>query len=85
MSASVISAKGWVVIPKALRERYGLKKGRKVYFVDYGGVISLIPALDDPIEQAMGMFKGGPSLTEELLRDRREELEHEEREFQKHD
>ena len=81
MPASIVSAKGWVVIPKELRERYGLKKGKKVHFVDHDGVISLIPALDDPIEQMCGMFAGGPSMTKWLLEDRRKELEHEEREI----
>jgi hypothetical protein len=27
MNTSVLSAKGWVVIPRELRERYGLEKG----------------------------------------------------------
>lgn len=81
MPTAIVSEKGWVVIPKELREKYGLKKGKRVHFVDYGGIISLIPALDDPIEQSFGMFKGGPSMAEELLHDRREELEHEEREL----
>jgi hypothetical protein len=31
--------------------------------VDYGGVLALVPALDDPIAQAQGMLAGGPSLT----------------------
>ena len=79
MSTAVVSGKGWVVIPKELRERYGLSKGKKVHFVDYGGVISLIPAPDNPISFGHGLFVGGPSMTQELLKDRQEELAHEER------
>lgn len=79
MSYSTVSKDGRGVIPKELRERYGLTKGKKVHFVDYGGVISLVPAHERPVEQAMGMFAGGESLTQGLLRDRAEELAREER------
>ncbi len=32
-----ISRKGWIVIPAALRKKYGLKPGDEVRVVDYGG------------------------------------------------
>ena len=80
MSTGIVSEKGWVVIPKELRERYGLSKGKKVHFVDYGGLISLIPAHDHPIEQTMGMLRDGSSMAQELLQDRKQELQREERE-----
>ena len=76
MPTVIVSAKGWIVIPKEIRERHGLRKGDKVHVSDLGGHISIIPATKgDPIEHAYGMFKDGPSLTEGLLKDRREELE----------
>ncbi|MBI4505042.1 MAG: AbrB/MazE/SpoVT family DNA-binding domain-containing protein [Chloroflexi bacterium] len=79
MSTATVSAKGWVVIPQEIRQKYGLKKGRKVRFIDLGGVVSIVPVPDDPIAAGLGMFKGGPSLTQGLLEDRRQELEWEER------
>jgi AbrB family looped-hinge helix DNA binding protein len=78
VTTAIISAKGWVVIPKEIRQRYGLKKGDRVHFVDYGGQIALVPALKDPIHDLRGMFKGGPSLTEALLEERRKDLQREE-------
>ena len=36
----VISEKGWVVIPAALRRKYALNPGATVQIVDYGGVFS---------------------------------------------
>lgn len=81
MAASVVSAKGWVVIPKEIRERYGLKKGSRVRFVEYDGVISLVPEVEDPIEALYGMLAGGPSLTDALLREHAEEIEKEEAEL----
>jgi AbrB family looped-hinge helix DNA binding protein len=44
MNTSTLSEKGWVVIPQDLRRRYGLKKGDRVHVIDYGGVISIVPA-----------------------------------------
>jgi len=76
-SMSVVSAKGSIVIPRVLREKYGLKKGTQVHVIDYGGVLSIIPASDDPIKASHGMLRGGPSLVEALLKSRREDLERE--------
>jgi AbrB family looped-hinge helix DNA binding protein len=72
-----LSQKGWVVIPAALRRKYGLKPGAKLQFVDYGGVLELVPVVDNPVEAAAGMLKGGKSLTEALLEEHRQELKNE--------
>ena len=78
MAIVKVSKKGWVVIPHEIRERYGIRPGDKVHIIDYGGQIALVPALKDPIHDLRGMFKGGPSLTQALLEDRRKEREREE-------
>lgn len=66
-----ISQKGWVVIPADLRRKYDLKPGDEVHVVDYGGVLSLIPTSEDPLEVAAGMLKGETSLTKTLLEERK--------------
>jgi hypothetical protein len=38
-----------------------------VRIVDYGGVLSILPAYDDPIEASAGMLKGGASLTRAVV------------------
>ena len=73
-----ISQKGWVVIPAELRKKYHLTPGTEVIVVDYGGVLSIIPAMRDPIKQGRGLLKDLPSLTEDLLKERAEELAREE-------
>jgi AbrB family looped-hinge helix DNA binding protein len=70
-----LSSKGWVVIPAAMREKYGLKPGSDVQVVDYGGVLSLVPALKDPIQAGAGMLKGGNSLTQAIVEEHRQERE----------
>ena len=73
MTTSTVSGKGWVVIPKELREKYRIKKGDRVHFVDYGGVIALVPSSRDPVRESRGLLKGGASLTEVLLALRRDD------------
>jgi len=79
MYTAIVSTKGWVVIPKHLREKYGLKKGTRVQVVDYGDALALIPLPDDPVEALHGMLGGGPSLTADLLAERAREQAREER------
>jgi AbrB family looped-hinge helix DNA binding protein len=83
MAAVKVSAKGWVVIPRDIRERNGIKPGDRVSIVDYGGSIAIIPAMKDPIREMRGMFKAGPSLTKALLEERRREREREERKMKR--
>jgi AbrB family looped-hinge helix DNA binding protein len=75
MNTSTLSEKGWVVIPQELRERYGLKKGDRVHVVDYGGVISIVPASEAPIKKSMGTLKGKTSLLKELVKSRRQDAD----------
>ncbi len=71
--ALTISNKGWVVIPAELRKKYNLLPGTEVVIVDYGGVLSIIPALKNPIKQGRGLLKGLPSLTQDLQKERTKE------------
>ena len=69
-----VSDKGWVVIPKELRELLGLKKGSKVDIVYYGGGLFIEPEDEsDPIDATDGMFQGGTSLLDTYRQYKREE------------
>ncbi|MFO7943468.1 MAG: AbrB/MazE/SpoVT family DNA-binding domain-containing protein [Anaerolineales bacterium] len=70
MTTTKVSSKGWVVIPKPLRDEFGLEPGTHVKVVAYGGVLAVIPQPDDPVEALHGMLESGPSLTEDLLAER---------------
>jgi AbrB family looped-hinge helix DNA binding protein len=74
-----VSQKGWVVIPAEIRKKYNLNPGSKVEIVDYGGVIALIPSLENPIEQGYGFLKDGPSLIQALREERESEFERDQR------
>ncbi|ADJ25494.1 transcriptional regulator, AbrB family [Dehalogenimonas lykanthroporepellens BL-DC-9] len=73
MNTAILSEKGWIVIPRELRQRYHLEKGDRMHVIDYGGVIALIPADVNPITKARGMLKGKTPLTRALTQSRREE------------
>jgi len=77
MNTGTVSAKGWVVIPQELRERYHLKKGDRVHFIDYGGVVAIVPVSRNPLKEAAGMLKGDTSLVDALLQSRREDARRE--------
>jgi AbrB family looped-hinge helix DNA binding protein len=68
-----LSQKGWVVIPAALREKYGLKPGADLQVVDYGGVLALVPAFKDPVKDGAGLLRGKDSLTAAIVEDHRQE------------
>ena len=76
--ALTISTKGWVVIPAELRKKYNLLPGTEVVIVDYGGVLSIIPALKNPIKQGRGLLKGLSSLTQDLSKERAQDRRREE-------
>jgi AbrB family looped-hinge helix DNA binding protein len=56
MYSATISSKYQVVIPRAVREQFGLKPGQKVVFVPLGQTLRLVVV--PPIEEAQGMFAG---------------------------
>lgn len=77
MATAQISAKGWIVIPAEYRRKHGLHPGTKVQIVDYGGVLAVIPVLDDPVPGARGILKTRGRLTKALVDERRRERERE--------
>ncbi len=77
MPTARVSSKGWIVIPAALRRKHGIEPGDEVRVVDYGGVLSLVPAAKRPVEEGRGILEGGASLTRSLLRERRAERDRE--------
>ncbi len=81
MSIVTTSTKGQVVIPKKEREKLGIKPGSKVMVKAVDDHVEIYPLPEDPIEYLCGIFKEGTSLTEALLRDRKEDTEREEKKF----
>lgn len=69
MTATIVSKKGWVVIPKAMRARYKLEPGTRVAFVEHGDLLALVPIPENPIGAGFGLLRdeGGPAAWTEAL------------------
>ncbi|MDO8681992.1 MAG: AbrB/MazE/SpoVT family DNA-binding domain-containing protein [Armatimonadota bacterium] len=77
MSVVRASSKYQVAIPKAIRNKLHLKPGQKLTISEMDGVIVLTPIPPDPVDFLSGIFKGEPSMTEELVRERKADLKRE--------
>jgi AbrB family looped-hinge helix DNA binding protein len=69
---TTITKRAQTVVPAALRERYGIKGGDYLEWIDDGQVIKVIPIPTDPIKALRGSARG-EKLVEKLLESRRED------------
>ena len=74
MQSVKVLAKGQVVIPAPIRKKYSINPGCKIQIFEYGNLIYLVPPSKDPIEQAIGCLPPIPSLSDELLRERKKDF-----------
>ena len=68
---TVLSAKGQVVIPEAIRERLGLQRGDRFEVEVAEDAVILKPLPRNPLLALRGAFRGPDSLTEALLEEHR--------------
>lgn len=75
MDINKVSSKGQIVIPVALRQKYGLKSNSLVRITEIEGHIAIIPIPEDPIKAARGMLRGGKTAIQHMKEIREEERE----------
>ena len=68
---TTVTKRAQTVVPAPLRERYGIKGGDLLEWIDDGQVIKVIPIPADPIKTLRGSAQG-ERLVERLLESRRE-------------
>ena len=72
---ATVSSKGQLVIPAALREELGIEAGTRVAIERKGDDLLLRPqtvaAKMRLLEELLGITAGGPSMTDELIAERR--------------
>ena len=67
-----IHAKGQIIMPKIIRDQFGIKPGTAVSINVVDDHIEIRPLPDDPIEFLTGIFKDHPqSMAEQLLKERK--------------
>jgi AbrB family looped-hinge helix DNA binding protein len=64
-------AKGQIVIPVAMRKKFHITPGTKMPIMEYGGIIYLIPPVQDPVAAACGILPSAPSLAVKLAKARK--------------
>lgn len=73
---TTVTQRAQTAVPAAIRERYAIKGGDFLEWIDDGLTIRIIPIPADPIEALRGSAKG-KRLTEKLLAAREEDRAHE--------
>lgn len=59
------------MIPAEMRVTLGLKPGTRVYIRQEGSRIILEPISEQLVDKLHGVFKGGPSMADDLQKERR--------------
>jgi len=70
--ASKVTSKGQVVIPKKLREKYGIRAATTIRWIENDQGILMVPESEDPIVAARGMLKGSGILKAYLKEKKRD-------------
>lgn len=79
MSKTVqVTSKGQLVVPAALRKKYGIKPGTKISFIERGNELLLQPVTAEYIKSLCGILKSEKSVTQELLKERAKDKKREE-------
>jgi len=80
METSVITTKGQLLIPKRIRNKYGIKSGVKVIFEETENGVIIRPMNADYFKSFRGILKSG-NLKEEMKEMKEEEKKLEDRKF----
>ncbi len=72
--SATFTSKGQLVVPAALRRKYGIEAGTRVRFLeDQFGRIVLQPITEDYVDRVMGCLAEGPDLLGEWEKEHRSE------------
>jgi AbrB family looped-hinge helix DNA binding protein len=74
--SSRVTSKGQIVIPKKIRDKYGIRPSTSIHWVEKEEGILMIPDTEDPILAARGMLKGS-GILKAYLKDKKREKERE--------
>ncbi len=75
METSIVTIKGQVVIPSKLRNKYKIKNGTRIHFMDKDGEIILSPLTPEMIDSNIGFLKTKGKLKRFLIEEKKRERE----------
>jgi len=71
-TSSKVTSKGQIVIPKKIRDKYGIRPSSSIHWIEKEEGILMVPDSDDPIISARGMLKGTGLLKAYLIEKEKE-------------
>lgn len=77
MNVSTVTSKGQMVVPVALRRRYGITGGTRILFIEREGEIVMLPVTKERIRSLHGALAADGPVTADLLREHALEKERE--------
>ncbi len=77
---SKVTTKGQIVIPKKIREKYGISPSTLIRWIEKKDGILMVPDTEDPIVAARGMLKG-TGVLKTYLREKKKERKMEDIKF----
>jgi len=80
--SSKVTSKGQVVIPKRLRDKYGIRSATAIRWIEKDQGILMVPESEDPIVAARGMLKG-TGILKSYLKEKRLEKQREKKRIAK--
>lgn len=83
METARVTSKGQLVVPARLRQKYGIKPGTKIRFIERDNEIVFQPVTREYIRSVCGMLRSETSVTQELLEERAREKKREEGKLEK--
>ena len=74
MNTVKVLSKGQIVIPVRIRKKYEITPGSTIQVFEYDNSIYLVPPARDALKAAMGCLPDRPSLSDELLTERKKDF-----------
>ena len=82
-ATSKVTSKGQIVIPKKIREKYGIQPSTSIRWIEKKEGILMVPDSEDPIIAARGMLEGSGVL-KAYMEEKDREKKMEEKAFGRH-
>ena len=74
MKTVKVLSKGQIVIPAGIRKKFEIIPGTTIQVFEYDNLIYLVPPAKDALKAAMGCLPDRPSLSDELLTERKKDF-----------
>ncbi|MCY7311510.1 MAG: AbrB/MazE/SpoVT family DNA-binding domain-containing protein [Bacteroidota bacterium] len=84
METSVLTSKGQLLIPKRLRNKYGIESGVKIVFEEKDGAVVIRPMNKEYFNAFRGILSSTGNLKDEMKKMKTEEKQLEERKLRLH-